>query len=636
MRESKFIEQNKEKWLELEKMSASDKNDPDEISELFIKITDDLSYARTFYPTRSVNIYLNNLAQKIFQNLYKKKKAKSRSLVNFWKTELPLILYESRKSLLYSFIFFGIAFLIGLVSSVYDPEFARVVLGDRYINMTEANIQSGDPMAVYKQMNEIDMFLGITFNNILVSFQTFIFGILATFGTLGFLINNGIMLGTFQYFFIERGLFWESFLAVWLHGTIEISSIVIAGAAGIVMGKGLLFPGTYSRLQSFILSAQKGFKIWLGTVPLFIMAAIIESFLTRYTGTPDIIRFLLIMASFGFIIYYFIIYPRKTALAKGLKKINRERAIPVTNQQIPFNQIMNNGTIYSYAFMIYKRNFWSFFKIAFAISMAYVVLLQLFFSENFLPGLILPYSLFANGFDIFGAIITIKNTFQNLQWTMSYESTFYLFPLHVLAFSVFTWFILKKLLVFIKEEGKGFETFKSIYTKKITWKTVLVLIMVNIITLSFFFAYWVIALLLLTFVFPILAFWLNEVCFKQMSPGRALGNALNLAVNQYAKLTGLTLMLGLTFCTFYFLINSPIIVFYLFLIDWVAILPETIYQAIIMGILLLLGLLGIFMILPLIFSAFTLQYFNVREISTAENLVQEIRKIGKPAKSIRL
>ena len=69
MRETKFIEQNKEKWSKFEKILDDNKKDPGELSEVFIDITDDLSYARTHYPNRSVTVYLNSLAQKIFQKL---------------------------------------------------------------------------------------------------------------------------------------------------------------------------------------------------------------------------------------------------------------------------------------------------------------------------------------------------------------------------------------------------------------------------------------------------------------------------------------------------------------------------------------------------------------------------------------
>ena len=65
MRETHFIEQNKEKWNEFEQRFV-DESDPEKVSNLFIQITDDLSYSRTYYPNRSVKIYLNNLAQKVF------------------------------------------------------------------------------------------------------------------------------------------------------------------------------------------------------------------------------------------------------------------------------------------------------------------------------------------------------------------------------------------------------------------------------------------------------------------------------------------------------------------------------------------------------------------------------------------
>ncbi len=69
--------------------------------------------------------------------------------------------------------------LIGVVSSAGDSGFVRLIMGDSYVNMTLENIDKGDPLAVYKQMNGVDMFLGITFNNIRVSFFAFMFGLLA-------------------------------------------------------------------------------------------------------------------------------------------------------------------------------------------------------------------------------------------------------------------------------------------------------------------------------------------------------------------------------------------------------------------------------------------------------------------------
>jgi len=274
-----------------------------------VQITDDLSFSRTFYPNRYVRVYLNNLAQRTFLNIYKNKKENRGRFLQFWKEELPLLVYQSRKEFLLSFGIFLLSFSIGIFSSMHDHDFARLILGDDYVSMTTQNISSGDPMKVYKESNGMDMFLGITFNNLRVAFMTYIFGILYAVGTIAILLYNGVMVGTFQYFFIERDLFKESFLTIWMHGTLEISCIIIAGAAGLVLGKGLVFPGTYSRIQSLQISARRSLKIMMGIAPIIVTAAVIESFFTRFTDAPDAVRLCVILFSLFFILAYFVWYP---------------------------------------------------------------------------------------------------------------------------------------------------------------------------------------------------------------------------------------------------------------------------------------------------------------------------------------
>ena len=199
--------------------------------------------------------------------------------------------------------------LVGAFSSANEGEFVRSILGDGYVNMTLENIEKGDPMAVYKQMGEFNMFLGITINNIRVALLAFSFGILLGVGTLYIMLRNGIMLGSFQYFFYEKGLLWESARTIWIHGTIEISVIIIAGCAGLVLANGMLFPGTYTRLESFKRGVKNGLKIMLSTVPFFIIAGFLEGFVTRHTEMPDAMAVLIILASLALILFYYVIYP---------------------------------------------------------------------------------------------------------------------------------------------------------------------------------------------------------------------------------------------------------------------------------------------------------------------------------------
>jgi len=272
MRETAFIQQNEKKWKEFEQILDGERSDPEKLSDLFIQVTDDLSYARTFYPNRSVRVYLNGLAQRIFFKIYKGKKSKRSRFAEFWATELPLLMYQARRDLLLAFVVFSMAIGIGMLSCYVEPDFLELILGESYVEMTKENIASGDPMAVYKHKGEVNMFLGITLNNILVALYTFLLGVFYAIGTIGILIRNGIMLGAFQFFFFNEGLFQESFLTVWLHGAFEISSIVIAGAAGITMGKGFVFPGPLSRLRFFLLSGRRGFGNFSGAASFFIIA----------------------------------------------------------------------------------------------------------------------------------------------------------------------------------------------------------------------------------------------------------------------------------------------------------------------------------------------------------------------------
>lgn len=313
MQEIQFLVKNAPFWQKVESnINADDFNDADEIIDLYIRLTDDLSYARTFFPQSKTHIYLNSLTSLVHQKIYKKKKISRGRIREFWLKELPLLFYKHRKKLAISVLIFVASVTIGIVSSANDETFVRFVLGDKYVNMSLENIKNNDPLAIYKKMNEVEMFLGITFNNIRVSFFVFISGVLLSFGSALLLFQNGLMLGTFQYFFFQKGLLIQSFLSIWIHGTLEISAIIVAGASGFVLGNSFLFPGTFSRKESFIRGAYEGMKMVVGLIPVFVVAGFLEGFVTRYTSMPLSLNLTIILGSLLFVVYYFVFLPRKT------------------------------------------------------------------------------------------------------------------------------------------------------------------------------------------------------------------------------------------------------------------------------------------------------------------------------------
>ncbi len=310
MKEISFIRNNIEKWQKTEQLLEDVSiASPDELADAYVDLTTDLSFAQTHYPNSRITIYLNNLSSSLHNSLYKNKKERWSRLVSFWTHEVPLTMYDNRKLLLVSFIIFCISAIIGIFSQLMDPEFCRVILGDAYVDTTLDNIAKGKPMDIYNMGDESEMFFEISSNNIFVSFRMFVFGILTSI-MVGFQIfMNSIMLGCFETFFYQHGLLGQSLLAVFQHGTLEISALIISGASGLAMGNGWLFPDTYSRIVSFQRGAKRGLKIIVGTIPIFICAGFIEGFITRHTETPDIIRIAVIVLSLVFVIYYFIILP---------------------------------------------------------------------------------------------------------------------------------------------------------------------------------------------------------------------------------------------------------------------------------------------------------------------------------------
>ncbi len=307
MREALFKKQNLDKWQSFEEDIQNIHSDT--LAERFIELTDDLAYAQTFYPNSTTTRYLNEITAQFYRKIYANKKENSNRFVTFWKYEVPMLLYRFRQELVVAFCITIISALIGVISAAYDDTFARLILGDNYIDMTLENIRKGDPLAVYGSNDPFMMFLQITTNNIRVSFICFVAGFLFSAGTAYLLITNGIMLGVFQYFCYQQGFLKVSLLTIWLHGVLEISSIIVAGCAGLVMGNSILFPRTYSRIESLKRGAQNGVKIVIALVPLFIMAGFIESFITRQ-HLNTFFSLLIIVPSLMFIVWYFIIYPK--------------------------------------------------------------------------------------------------------------------------------------------------------------------------------------------------------------------------------------------------------------------------------------------------------------------------------------
>ena len=306
MREALFIKKNKDRWLRIQQLPP---DDPDEMATDFTELVNDLAYAKTFYPSGKITSFLNAEASKIYLAIYRNRKEQSNRLITFWKFDLPMTIRRNHRVVLFSLLFFVVFLAIGYFLSSRDESIPRSILGDDYVDKTQRNIERGNPFGVYENGSPFFMWLYIMIHNIRVAFLMFVSGIFCGVPSLYLSAQNAVMVGAFDEFFAARGFGLDFWLVVFVHGTLEISSLILAAAAGVVMGKSYLFPGTIRRIDSFKRGAKDGVKIMIGLIPVLALAAFFEGFITRLYNDISLFTTLIFFLSVLFVVWYFVIYP---------------------------------------------------------------------------------------------------------------------------------------------------------------------------------------------------------------------------------------------------------------------------------------------------------------------------------------
>jgi hypothetical protein len=163
------------------------------------------------------------------------------------------------------------------------------------------------------------------------------------------------MVGAFQTFFYTKGLLLPSLLTIWVHGTIEILSIIVAGAAGLILGSHVANPGTYTRIESLKIGARRSLIVILSTVPLLIIAGFFEGFLTRMTDLPDLVKVGIIGSSLFFMVYIYLILPYRYSQFNELAMTDHEVNEIVNTAEV--ENLNQNSSYLKQGFIHFGDNF---------------------------------------------------------------------------------------------------------------------------------------------------------------------------------------------------------------------------------------------------------------------------------------
>ncbi|QXM06273.1 stage II sporulation protein M [Crassaminicella indica] len=290
MKENIFIKRNKIYWNELEEhIHLFSKNSISRISSekierflyLFRSASHHLAYARTHYPKSKLEKYLNTLVGNAHHHLYTVKKNPWYDFKNYILRDFPNALRKHQLFILSSFLVFLFGAIISFIMVIYDSTNSLYFLPKNIIDTIDYSFKNRQ--WDYPLMSSI-----IMINNITVSLKAFVYGLFLGIGTIYILFINGCILGSLTGLVYLNGDLLKYTSLILPHGIIELTAIFIAGGAGLLLGKGLLIPGKYKRLDYLIKSGKEGVRLLLGCIIFLIIAAIIEGFFTPLDISPVI------------------------------------------------------------------------------------------------------------------------------------------------------------------------------------------------------------------------------------------------------------------------------------------------------------------------------------------------------------
>ncbi|WHY75328.1 stage II sporulation protein M [Neobacillus sp. WH10] len=307
MNVKQFVKMHREEWKQLEQLVLTMSKRRNAITgdaitqyhRLYQKTAQNLSYSQTYFPNDEVTQYLNGLVSKSHNLLYKDQVSSFKQIRHFFSTKFIGLLVEQWKFVVVAMILFIIGAVGSFIAVMNDPLHIYAILPSEIA-------QGVNPDHIGEGNGAVDsslMSASIMTNNIKVAIFAFAGGI--TFGlvTVYLLVYNGILIGALAALFWHHEKSYDFWAYIVPHGMIELTAIFIAGGAGLLMGYKLFVPGQYTRGFQLKHQAKRSVQLLLGTLPLFVIAGVIEGFITPAAISLEAKYIVAFLTVIGLILY---------------------------------------------------------------------------------------------------------------------------------------------------------------------------------------------------------------------------------------------------------------------------------------------------------------------------------------------
>lgn len=290
-----WIDSRKDNWNRLEALTSRVETGgvkslgPDELRDfglLYRQSAADLSAARADGAARTLEQSLNRLVGRAHNFVYSGRKLGFRSLWNFFAHGYPRLLRRLSGYVVLSTAIFVLGAVLGTLVAITRPDFQRAFMSQQMLDDLDHHKMWTERILAEKPQESSH----IMTNNITVCFISFAGGISAGLLTLWSLFFNGLMLGVIAVACAQHHMALSLWSFVAAHGALELPAIFLAGAAGLRIASGILFPGMLRRRDSIALAGSEAVQLVAGIIPMLIVAGTLEAFLSP-THAPVALKF---------------------------------------------------------------------------------------------------------------------------------------------------------------------------------------------------------------------------------------------------------------------------------------------------------------------------------------------------------
>jgi uncharacterized membrane protein SpoIIM required for sporulation len=283
----------------IKSLSATEIKD---LASLYRSVSADLARARTNKVGNILTQDLQKLTARGYNQIYQgSQRQEWQRVKEFYLWGFPQVVQENW---VYIAIATGICLLTAMIAWWYgwrDPTFIAITVPEHIIKIVE---EDGELWMGSMVGTEPLASSNITINNLSVSFGAIAGGITAGIYTMFILAFNGLSIGAIATLVGKNNLAYPFWAFVFPHGSLELPAIFLAGAAGLLIGKGMIFPGKYKRIDALKINGTKAAQLLMGIVPMLIMAGTIEGFFSPSPLIPSPIKYLVGTGIFCSLVLY--------------------------------------------------------------------------------------------------------------------------------------------------------------------------------------------------------------------------------------------------------------------------------------------------------------------------------------------